>query len=608
MRLVKNAILAACLLLAPLPAAAAEPHLALVRVESLDALLADVERLAALAGREMSREQLLAPVAGATGGADLSWVDGRKPWVALASMAVLAQGPQALVVAIPARDEGTAVAALGELFAAVEPDMDGVRTLAIGTGPPAAVVFRDGYLVASPSRELALAFRPQEVLARGDLPPGNLAVDVFLEAVAPMALSGLDAARRMMEQRMAAAGGEAAGEAPEGGAEPAGPDLEAGGTAPDEPPVEEPPAAPEMDSAALGALIDLYVDVLRNLIRNSSRLQISIELGGEHLIVHQRVLPLAGSTLEGLLAAQQGGLPALARLIDPQQESFALAAGQVTLTPAFLAAMKEFLGRYAVAMETLFAGLGDSEETAAMAPWLRAALLDVERWPDCYRGDFAGSFDVDPQSGFRGLQVVGARDPALCQELLDQLVELADTLPAGEGGEPAAEITTDTLVYKGVRAMGYKVDLGEITKSDEAEPSPPAWLGEALSSYTGVKDDLILSATGRDAADAFRRLVDRTAAEAPAAGITAAEFVPLATGPGLFAAVDLSRLTAMVPTEAGDRSAELFARLGGGGGRFVYGLHLGTDALHAQLALPLALISAAAASGGEEMEQPQVSD
>lgn len=625
MRVSRRLAVAAALLLFAVPASAAEPHLALVRIESLDAVLDDVERLAALAGRDMTRQQLYDRLGSLVGGADLGWLDGGRPWVAVVSTTALVQGPQALVVAVPVSDPAAATAALEASFLDQAADEDGIRLLDSGRQLPLATLFRDGYMVASPSRETALAFRPLEQLDRGQLPPGNVAVEVFLEPVAPMAMAGLESARTMLEQRMSADSSEPGWEQEEweeeGEEEPAQDDSAA-----DEPPGEPqsgppaepqsepaddaaPAAVPDLDPAAFAAVFDLYVDLLRSLLASTSRMQISLELGESHLLVHQRVVPVAGSTLEDLLAAQRGGLPELARFVEPADGSTVQMVGQLTPTPAFLAATREFLGRYREAMASMLEQVEGSGEGLPGSPLLRFALDDIDRWVDCYRGDFASAFELS-DAGFGGVQLFGVRDAELCQELVEHLAEMA----AGWTGEPAAapvRADLEALDYKGVRAVGYELDLGEVELEPEAdEPPLPAWMQQKLLTYTGLWEELMLSTAGPDAEAAFRRLVDRLAGGAEPAGsgggLTAERFAPLTLGPGVFALFDFRDMAGTLPADGGEQVERLFAEIGEGA-PMLYGLRMVPGSMHAQFALPLSFLSAigrAGAAAAEEQPQP----
>ena len=246
------------------PTAAAGQQVAMLRVESLDALGADLERIARLADPEFSREQVLGPAFEALGLTDYSWLQRSRPLGLLLPLQGLFLGSSALVGVFPVNDTDAALAALTARFDGVEVGDDGVHSLARESGEPVFVTVHQGHLVVGLNRQIVLGTVPDDVIKVTDLPPGNIVLDVDVQAIAPMAQMSLMAARQLAPQQVQA----------------------------------------ELGDADAQSVIDLSFDLLEDLMNNTSRGQLGLEVASEDIITHLRFVPRPGSTLEELTAAR----------------------------------------------------------------------------------------------------------------------------------------------------------------------------------------------------------------------------------------------------------------------------------------------------------------
>ena len=110
----------------------------------------------------------------------------------------------------------------------------------------------------------------------------------------------------------------------------------------------------------------------------------------------------------------------------------------------------------------------------------------------------------------------------------------------------------------------------------------------AITGYSGVAGDLLLSTTGAEADRRFREMVDRVRDER---SLPVAEglFDPLEIGPGMFASVDFGGFAPMLQAIAAasddaDDDAAAMERLAGL--RLTYGLRFDAEGLNIEFALP----------------------
>ena len=571
-RLLPFSLLLALLISIAAPAGAS--NVAVVRAESLDSVSSDLDRISNPEQTGFSLE-LLPWLQASLGLPDLSWVDRARPLAVALPVQGMALGAKGLVAVFPVTDAGLAMQNLTEAFENAEPDETGV--LEIELEGDATLVIRplDGLLVVGQNRGLVVGFNPQTALEPGDLPPGNLALEIDLEPIAPMVLMGLQAARQTAEQQIATPNET--------------------GKAPD----------PETTKAIAGIGFQLVQD----LLRNTSRIQLSIEVGAEHVIAHHRLIPNGGSTLAGLIGAQQGGLPEIAHYIDAAEADMVMAA-QVTYTPAFLEAFQGYLGQYVTVMQELGAMAGKAPETEWVGFAMAMASAGLDKWSDCYRGDLAAAVDWD-EGGFSMRQVLGTADAEVCRSMFSEITRATSKLPELDGG-PMITITEDALQYRGVSAQRQETRVPQPEETDEATREiMSSWFGgDSVLNYLAVTEDVILATAGPDAEQGFKDLVDRLSGESGGGGLTAAAFTPLRTGPGLFLVFDIGAMLGSFSKLPGAGAAGTLPDLSDGAGRFVYGARFESSALSLELAVPLGFLDAigkAAGKSSENLERAAVS-
>jgi hypothetical protein len=215
---------------------------------------------------------------------------------------------------------------------------------------------------------------------------------------------------------------------------------------------------------------------------------------------------------------------------------------------------------------------------------------NIDLWTKCYQGDFAGSVDLDPESGMRAIQVFGTDEPEACQALTAQMTSKLGEIPAD--GEPpfAISVAEGQLSYKGVSATRYewKFDLEKLAPGDDPNLQfLEKIFGDGLTIYMGLKNGWMLSTTGPDAEQAFKDLVKRSSSRKRMDGISESTFAPLTMGPGIFAEYHRSRLLAVLPEEEfedaeGKIAREIFKEV-----RVALGTRFESGALLSQIAVPL---------------------
>jgi hypothetical protein len=550
----------------------AQQGVVVVRAESVDAVMSDLQRTMTSLGVQLPPEQVLGFVFQQLGVTELSWLDKTRPLALVLPMQGLQVTPPGIVAVVPVSDAAVALGALGSA-----PDTDAEEDTAVvhlvtAAGTSLFVMPSEDYLVVGLHRQLVADTDAKAALELPDLPPGSLAIDIFLEPIAPLVQMGLINAKQMVKHRVADGAGE------EGGEEPRS--------------EEETAAAVE----AVDAVVDLYSDLLLDLLNNTRRLQISLELGEEHMIVHGRMEPREGSTMAGLLEVQSGGLPDIARYID-STESVVVFAGQMKLTPAFVEASNAYVQRFASALAVM------QEDVAGMAgvDWLETSTMVVrqlgDRWVNCYRGDVAGSVVFDTEIGIRMEQISGTTDAAKCGEVLSEVAKAISEASNSEKGTSPIVLTENALEYRGVRAMRQEMnfELPEATngQDDPAREITKAWLeAGSMVAYTGLTNDVLLTVAGSDAEERFKHLVDRVSDSKSGTGIEAGMFAPLQMGPGFYGVLDFGKVAQRIAESEDGAEGEdgrSITDLLGDAGRLAFGARLETGALHTEFAMPLFL-------------------
>ena len=558
------------LLLLPL-AATADAPLATLRIESLDAALADAETIAGFFDAPMEREQMLGMALEPLGLSAGDWLDRTRPLALTLPVQGMMSGANGLVAALPVKDADGALAALQGLFADYQ-ESGGRHTFTREDGTMLTVEVHDGYLLASVNAAMLTGFDVEAALSGAGLPPGNLVLDLRLEPVTPMLQAALEQGRQIAKQKMTT------------GAEGAEGDDAA------------------FDAQSMGAMIDLYIDVLQDATRNVNRIQLAVEVTPQHGIIYNRLVPIPGSTLAGLIDAQSGGFPEIAKLVPDSGNLFGSVAN-IQLTPESTAAIKGYFHTYAAAVGQLLETVEEQPLTAQFGVIMTMMEPILDQWFECSRGDLAASFSFDAESGMNVTEIIGAANAETCEALMAEVVEIYDAVPANADGERWLTMTPGALTHAGVEAyrqetrFGAMPDGGEM--DDEAMKAVQKMMGgDAFETYAGIQRDLMLVTGGVDAEQRFKDLADlasKTKKWKKSEGtLTEESFAPLAPGAGMFAYIDLGSFLSNIATAMDEYETD-FAVLGSlpaDQRRVTYGGRLADGSMTLELALPFELIRA----------------
>jgi len=530
------ATVAVCCLLASTPVAA-EQNIVTVRLESLDGLLAEVGRLGKAAPLPVDRDALLKDLPlGLPGG---EWLDGSRPIVAVLPQMGLMAGDKGIVVAMPVQDLAMLLDALGAKYS--EHLEEGETHTFSGEGSPAIYVRPlGGYVAVGAMKNFVDAFDIDDALESADLPSGVIAGEVLLEPIAPFVQMALMQGRETMKQQIAA------------GADPAAP----------------------------AGMIDVYFDLVTDLMNNVSRLQIAARVDGENILVHKRLLPRVGSTLAGMLESQSGALPEIARYVDPTDSTWVV-AGQVKFTPAFREAVSGYMQRYGEAMESLGAAFDDSPQLSGFGGWFGTIARSATGMLECYRGDFV-TVTRFGESGMGSVNVAGVEDAESCRETLVTMTSALSEMPQLPEGGMSVEAEPSAFNHRGVAATKQTIRFDSSGDAKQDELLGAIYGESGISTYTGIHDDVLLSVTGVEEAEReFRDLVDRFADSKKSAGIPVSFFAPLKVGPGFYGRFDLGSFMGSLAGIAGEGKEAA--------GVIVLGTSFTKQALDVELAFPSGL-------------------
>jgi ribosomal protein L1 len=531
-----------------------------VRIESFDALLDDVDTIAVALGQpEGSAEGWLQMAQGALGMPQFDWIDRKNPVVLALPLEGMMLGQNGFVGAIPVADIDAAIDAMKAAVEGVEVDENGIVHV---PGGQSEFLFlpSDGYLVFGQNPNLMGGFDASELLSGANLPPGTIAAEFNVDSMRAMIGMAMEGAR----QRVAAGIAEGAEEA---------------------------------DEEAVAAVTDTVIGWLQDLVANTRSVQLALEVTDSHFIVHNHYLPAAGSTLEGFLGAQEGGMPAIARLLDDQDSAMTM-VGNVTWTDEATAAFQGFMQGYATLIESAVAG---NEEYAAlgfseMMPAMMNRYADMMK---CMRGDMVQVLDMS--KGMRFTQVAGIRDSEDCSDVTQQMLDMAAELP--EGFSELVSFSANGLSHRGVTALSYGVDPRKFVNMpndegfNEAMTMLDGMFGEGgFKAYLAQTDGQLVSAGGAGAEASLKRVIDRLKDRKSGDGIDESVFEPFDVGAGLYFNMDFGRLiegiAAVLPEDVADDAEmaevqEIFGALGAMTG----GLDFQRDALGIKFAMPTAGLS-----------------
>jgi hypothetical protein len=521
-----------CGLLAFAPVAA-EQNIVTVRLSSLDGLLAEVERLGKAAPLPVDRDALLKDLPlGLPGGA---WLDGKRPIVAVLPQMGLMAGDKGVVVAMPVQDLAMLIDALGAKYPEHVEEGE-IHTFSGGGSPTVYVRPLGGYVAAGAMKNFVDAFDLDVALESADLPPGVIAGEILLEPIAPFVQMTLMQGREAMKQQ-----------------------------------------------AATDGMIDVYFDLLTDLMNNVSRLQIAARVEGENVLMHKRLLPRAGSTLAGMLANQSGGLPKIARYVDPADSAWVV-AGQVKYTPAFREAVEGYMQRFGDAIESLGATIDESPQLSGFGGWFGTIAQSTTQMLDCYRGDFVAVTRFG-ESGVGSVNLAGVEDAEGCREALATVTGALSEMPQLSEGGMSVEADASAFDHRGVVAIKQTIRFNPSGDAEQDEVLGTIYGDSGISTYTGVHDDIMLSVTGGEEAErSFRDLVDRLADAKKSAGIPITFFAPLKVGAGFYGRFDLGDYLGSLAGIAaeGEGAAGL-------DGTIVLGASFTKQALDIELAFPAGL-------------------
>ena len=573
---------------------AASDPIAVVRISSLDALKADAEQLAGAVHGEEAGADLMQPLTEILQFPGAELLDTKSPLTLVFPMEGMMLGEKGLIAILPLHDPDGTLAGILESREGSEKGESGEFFFKSGDGTEIAAMIHGSHLILGQNRSLVGSFDAGAALAVTNLPPGNIAIEINLEPLTPMIEMGLQSGRQMMQQQMENS-------------------TDADGAEDDAPPGPE----------ALGGMMDLYFNLLRDIVLNTSRIQFSLELTQEDILVHNRWLPRSGSTLEGLLRAQSGNLPDLTRLID-SSSGFGAMAGQITLTPAFQEALNGFSQGYFQSIGSLLGSTGMGEGNESFAAIFASMEQSFQKVTACY-GDhlgFGGTFGIGADEGLRFNQISKISNVAACSTFIDEMAGALQQVPQDSEQEPMISLIPNAFNYRGVDVTRQTVRLmppGSPGSDEEMPEMLKSLFGEdGMISYYGMTTDYMVTVAGKNAEMEFKSIVDRIQAgskvQARMSGLTSDYFQPIRTGPGFFAAVDLKSLIASIATFAPQDDLEttsILAILGtmpDSAGRIVEGMRFDPDAVHITFGIRLELLEmfgklAEMEKGAEEYEE-----
>jgi hypothetical protein len=546
-----------------------------IRVENLDDLTADIDSIAAALGEEEGAgEGLLAMAQSMLGLPNLDWVDRKNPLVLALPLEGLMLGDQGFVGAFPVSDPDAAIEALKASGQEITTDEDGLIHMPLGGDQEIVMVSSKGYLHLGRNPSLVGGFDPVDLLAGANLPPGTVAAEFNVDSMRAMIGMGLQGARQQIGTVLAQA-------AEEGGE--------------------------EIDAEAAAQASNLVVNWIETLIANTRSIQLSLEVSGSHLVVHNRYLPVAGSGLQAFLREQKGGMPDLARLVDGKDASMVLVAN-MTWTDEAIAAMNGFMEDYATLIQSSVLKQAGDNPIADMIPTLMKQYSTL--W-QCQRGDMAQVMDMS--DGMRFVQVSGLKGGDKCGAMDQMTADIVASLP--EELQEMFSFSHQAWRHKGVPVSTFTMDIGDLFMSQAAETAR-ASRGEDVSveqveeqlqevdalmkglfgengfeMYMGGVDNVWIGTGGAGGDAAMKAVIDRVKGGKRGQGIDPAVFAPFKVRAGAYFAMDFGKFFAgvgeLLPEAEADEIAEIqqvFEALGAMTGA----LEFQTDALALKLALSTA--------------------
>jgi hypothetical protein len=253
----------------------------------------------------------------------------------------------------------------------------------------------------------------------------------------------------------------------------------------------------------------------------------------------------------------------------------------VKQTPAFREAVAGYMQRYGEAMESLGAAFDDSPQLSGLGGWFGTIAQSATRMLECYRGDFVAVTRFG-ESGMGSVNIAGVADAEGCREALATVTMALSEMPRPSEGGMSVEAAPSAFEHRGVAATKQTIRFDPSGDAKQDEVLGTIYGESGISTYTGIRDEFLISVTGGEEAEQrFRDLVDRFADSRTSAGIPATFFTPLKVGPGFYGRFDLGGFLGSLAGIAGEAKDTT--------GAIVLGASFTKQALDVELALPTGL-------------------
>lgn len=535
--------------------------LAVLRAESLNTVIDGVEAISSAAGQDVSREMIMGMASGVFGRDPSEVLDLDRPVVIVMPLAGMMLQEEGAVAAVPVKDATAAMEAMAAHFASHTVDGE-LHTFSNDLGSNVYLIETDGYLKLGSNADLVVSTDPLAGKATGS----DLALDLFLEPIAPMIEANLDSAKAMIESS-----------------------LESSESAQQDMPY---------DPETMSSILDYYLDAVRYILANASKFRLALDVDDGYVKLTKALFAKPESSLAAFVSAQKGGLPKIAKLADSKSAWYM--AGQITFDDENKQALKLLVDSYIELMSTMFKQSGtteadaQSEGSAFWNEYMSAMGQFTDRWVECLRGDMVASFDFPPGEPFTFTEVFGMNEGDSCSQLVaemgDQLItsiEASDHLSGTITAEKGPKIgDTKSLLFtfdmmKMVEEMGQSID-------SQSETAMKAIYGETMTGAVSTAGDLVFAAGGQDATDSLRALVE--ASKIPG---TSPSFAPLEAGPGMMMGINLGEILGViknaVPEEA-ESIQKAADALSGDVGRIPMAVKFDSESAYFEMAVSLQTI------------------
>jgi len=537
--------------------------LAILRAESLNEVISGFEEISRATGQEISREMVLGMAAGFTGKDPAEYLDLDRPIAIAMPVQGMMLQENGVVAAVPVTDAAAAIEVLANQFPNHTVDGE-LHSFTNESGPSLYLIATNDYVRVGGDADLVVSTDPLAAEATG----ADLSLEIFLEPVAPMIEANLDSAKGMLESAVS---------------------------------MQEDVS---YDPETMGTMFDFYLDGIRYILANTSRLRITLDVDDGFVQFTKALVPIPDSSLAAFIAAQKGGLPKIAKLAN--SDSAWYMAGRVTFGDEHKQGVKALVDVYMDLMASVLESTGVAdfdasagEETQPQTSAFWADYMSVmeqfsDRWVDCLRGDMVASIDLPEEGSFQFTEAFGINGGDACKQLVPEMGEefaravaesetLSEVYTVEEGpriGDSKSVVMTFDMM-KMVEEMGTSVD-------QQGKKMMEAFYGETMTGAISTVGDIVIAAGGENATDLLRGLV--VASKGPG---KAPSFAPLETGPGLMMGINLGEILTWakraVPedAEAIERAA---AALSGDAGRIPMAIKFDNQIASFEMAVSLKTI------------------